>query len=479
VNFATPQFLLFLAIVFVAALASASAKSRKVILLVASYVFYATWNIPFIALILLSTSTDYFLSKRIAVTTDQLRRKILLSAGIALNLTILGVFKYYDFFAHSVNQVAVQLFQHTPILHALNLLLPLGISFYTFEAIGYLIDVYRGEKPAESFYDYNFYIMYFPHLISGPIVRYHELSPQMKNGVTLPNTETLLKGIELIVLGLVFKILVADSVSGLADPIFGNASQANISSIYIAWAAFTTQIYFDFMGYTHIARGVSLLFNIALPINFDHPYNASNISNFWQRWHISLSRWIRDYLFISIGGSRRGKTRMAFNLLVTMAIAGAWHGAGWPFIAWGIYHGVLLLGYHISEPVRNWNVVWKESVFYKYASTIFTFILVAYGWIWFRSSDLSMALVFSAKIFRLQTLFREVTTNVVHGDYIFLATMALLLALCTSGPFVVDKCNKLNLTLPRWVKVPLATVAMVSCFIFAGTETKPFIYFQF
>jgi D-alanyl-lipoteichoic acid acyltransferase DltB (MBOAT superfamily) len=238
-------------------------------------------------------------------------------------------------------------------IHPLKLLLPLGISFYTFEAISYLVDVFRGEAPAETFFDYNFYIMYFPHLISGPIVRYRELSSQMKDGVFL-SLKSVQKGFELIVLGLVFKLLIADTVSGLADTAFQNPSVVTVGQTYLAWAAFTTQIYFDFMGYTHIARGVSLLFNIALPLNFDHPYNAQNISNFWQRWHISLSRWIRDYLYIPLGGSRNGgAARTCFNLLLTMTIAGAWHGAGWAFIIWGAYHGLLLLAYHISSPLRT------------------------------------------------------------------------------------------------------------------------------
>ncbi len=483
-NFATPAFLLFLVVVATGALLAATPKARKILLLVASYVFYATWNIPFIGLILLSTSIDYFLSKHIAASEKIADRKKLLTLGIVVNLAILGVFKYFNFFVDSTNQILGTLFQHGHALHHLALLLPLGISFYTFEAISYLVDVYRGEAPAESFYQYNFYIMYFPHLISGPIVRYKELAPQVKDGAFLPSVETVKKGLELIVLGLIFKVIFADCVSELADPVFASVQTAKVSAVYVAWAAFTAQIYFDFMGYTHIARGVSLLFNIALPLNFDHPYNASNISNFWERWHISLSRWIRDYLFIPMGGSRGGAVRTLLNLLATMTIAGFWHGAGWPFIIWGAYHGFLLLVYHVVKPLRE-SV--KSSIttsgtlarLYGFASGTLTLLLVSVGWIWFRSPDLHTGLLFCGKLTRLTTLCHEQAKLINKSDYTFFATMLMLIVMCTAGPLVVRLCNKLSIDIPYWIKVQAATTALVLCYIFAGTETKPFIYFQF
>lgn len=483
-NFATPAFLLFLVVVAGAALITNTPKARKVVLLVASYIFYATWNVPFIALILLSTSIDYFLSKQIASTNETSERKSLLTLGIVINLAVLGVFKYCNFFIDSANQTLNALFHHSHALHHLALLLPLGISFYTFEAISYLVDVYRGEAPAESFYAYNFYIMYFPHLISGPIVRYKELAPQVRDGAFLPSVETVKKGCELIILGLVFKVIFADSVSDLADPVFSNITSAKVSAAYVAWAAFTAQIYFDFMGYTHIARGVSLLFKVSLPLNFDHPYNATNISNFWERWHISLSRWIRDYLYIPLGGSRGGATRTAWNLLLTMTIAGFWHGAGWPFIIWGAYHGFLLLFYHVLKPQRE---LWKAalggnafgSVTYDQASRVLTLLLTSIGWIWFRSPNLETGVQFFDKLARFTTLFHEQALCVAKSDYTFFATMLLLIVMCTSGPLFVSLCNKLFPDLPYWVKVQGASTALVLCYIFAGTETKPFIYFQF
>jgi alginate O-acetyltransferase complex protein AlgI len=292
------------------------------------------------------------------------------------------------------------------------------------------------------------------------------------------------KGCELIVLGLTFKLIVADSVSGLADPVFASIGTAKVSATYLAWAAFTTQIYFDFMGYTHIARGVSLLFNIALPLNFDHPYNASNISNFWQRWHISLSRWIRDYLFIPLGGSRDGGARTMTNLLTTMVIAGAWHGAGWPFVLWGAYHGFLLLMYHLVKPLREsiTSRILNNSLLQNAHAIIsggLTFLLVSFGWIWFRSANLSSGMEFCGKLCRLSTLWKEVYPPCQHGDFTFFATFAMLIILCVSGPLVVRISSRLSVNIPYWIKVQVASTALVLCYIFAGEESKPFIYFQF
>jgi D-alanyl-lipoteichoic acid acyltransferase DltB (MBOAT superfamily) len=483
-NFAKPSFLIFLTVVALVVLALKSPKKRKLLLLAASYFFYGTWSIPFIGLILASTSLDYWFSKKIFASSDATRRKLLLTTGIVINLIILGIFKYCNFFIDTTNSTLAFLHLQLVYIHPLKLLLPLGISFYTFEAISYLVDVFRGEEPAETFFDYNFYIMYFPHLISGPIVRYRELSSQMKDGIFL-SLKSVQKGFELIVLGLIFKLLIADSVSGIADAAFQNPSNVTVGQTYLAWAAFTAQIYFDFMGYTHIARGVSLLFNIALPLNFDHPYNARNISDFWQRWHISLSRWIRDYLFIPLGGSRGSAARTCFNLLITMTIAGAWHGAGWAFIIWGAYHGLLLLGYHITAPLRKIasasaaKSIWSDWLF-KTVGGVSTFLLVAYGWIWFRSPDTHTALAFSSKLCQLNQLYTEQSKLIRQdGDFSSLATMILLLLLCSGGPLAVRLYNSSFQALPRWAKIQAATAAFIICYIFSGAGSKPFIYFQF
>jgi alginate O-acetyltransferase complex protein AlgI len=315
-------------------------------------------------------------------------------------------------------------------------------------------------------------------------VRYRELEKQIREGLWMPTTERVLKAFELIVLGLVFKVIIADTASGLVDPVFANVGASTATQIWLAWAGFTTQIYFDFMGYTHIARGVSLLFNIELPLNFDHPYNAPNISNFWQRWHITLSRWIRDYLFIPLGGSRATQLRTATNLLLTMTIAGAWHGAAWTFIIWGAYHGLLLLLYHITKAVRQSfaatiarSAIGNKS--YSAICTTLTFLAVSFGWIWFRSPDCQTGVNFVGKLFRFGSLYREVSAHLGVGDFEFIITFATLILCCTLGPWLVRVTDAIRIEVPYWIKVQVATAAMVLCYIFAGAASKPFIYFQF
>ena len=297
-NFAKPSFLIFLTVVALVVLAFKRPQWRKVFLLAASYVFYGTWSVPFIGLILASTSLDYWFSKKIYSSNNSSSRKMFLTTGIAINLLILGIFKYCNFFIDTTNTTLAFLHLQTVYLHPLKLLLPLGISFYTFEAISYLVDVFGGEKPAESFYDYNFYIMYFPHLISGPIVRYRELAAQMKDGIFL-SLASVQKG---------FRVDNTWTCVQAAYCGFGVRYRGSCVSecarepalALLIWRGRHSRRRFTLILWDTrtIARGVSLLFNIELPLNFNHPYNAQNISDFWQRWHISLSRWIRDYLFI-------------------------------------------------------------------------------------------------------------------------------------------------------------------------------------
>jgi len=472
-NFCSQTFVIFLATVLLAFYA-APPRARKLLILAASYVFYGFWSIPFIAVILASTSIDYFLSKAISTTTDQLKRKAMLATGICVNLAILGYFKYADFLWSNALSLAQMMHMPVSVTH-LNVLLPLGISFYTFEAISYLVDVYRGLAPAPSFLQYHFYIMFFPHLVSGPIVRFQELSSQIENNIALPNWNRIVRGVELILLGFIFKCLFADPVSAWADPVFKNPAAASAVASYIGVLAFTAQIYFDFLGYTHIARGVSLLFNIELPLNFNHPYNARNISEFWQRWHITLSRWIRDYLYIPIGGSRRGAVLTFWNLMITMLIAGAWHGAGWTFVAWGAYHGALLAIYHTFGSVRDKFKIRVPSAI----AVPVTFVCASLGWVLFRAHSISDAGIVIGKLSKVPELCKEIASSCALADYTSLLRIVVLIAICTSGPLAVHVYEKLYVPLPRWVKVQFASTALLLCWILSSNALKPFIYFQF
>ena len=481
-NFVTGLFFLFVlitGIVFV----TVPARFRVWVLLAASYVFYATWSIPFIVLIMASTSVDYVISRRLATlntANDRKQRRGLLILGITLNLLVLGVFKYSGFILSNAHWLANVLHVTWPWPQSLALLLPLGISFYTFEAISYLVDVYRGQPPASSWWQYNVYIMYFPHLISGPIVRFKELVDQYRNPIELPDWDRCQRGIELIVLGLIFKVLMADPVSHWADPVFLQPAAASVVDTYRGVLAFTVQIYFDFMGYTHIARGVSCLFNIELPLNFNHPYVATSISDFWRRWHISLSRWIRDYLYIPLGGSRVGLPNTVRNLLITMTLAGAWHGAGWPFIVWGAYHGVLLAIQHVGEIClkRGLLPTWPASGTWHgvghAGSMILTFGLVVVGWVLFRVSHLHEAWILYHQLIQVPTAVQG-----MFADPGMLLSIIFLLVSCWGGPMLIQGLERLYRPLPLWIRTPILTTVVMVVWVILSQPSVPFIYFQF
>ncbi len=484
-NFISSAFVLFLTITFLL-FVLAPVRWRKGLLLVASYLFYGTWSIPFIGLILLTTTTDYWFSQFIFKSQTQARRKLFLVLGLTVNLIILGYFKYANFFLETGFQLMnlLHLAPATASAPLLNILLPLGISFYTFEAISYLSDVYRGKEPARSFLDYNFYIMYFPHLISGPIIRFCELAPQYSQPLRLPTFKRLAQGLELILLGFAFKVLIADRVAPMADEVFAAAAHPDTLETYIGILAFTVQILFDFMGYTHIARGTSLLFNIELPLNFNYPYLASNISDFWQRWHISLSRWIRDYLYFPLGGSRATIVRTCSNLIVTMLIAGAWHGAGWTYIAWGGLHGLLLAGYHFYKHMRDHVLHLKPETIerqlaYRLLSWGLTFWAIITGWVFFRATDFKTAGILIQKLYSPWLLASDIIRNISTGHFTELVTLVSLLLCCVSGPWVINWIEKLYRPLPIWARVQVACLFLVLCWILTANSIQPFIYFQF
>jgi alginate O-acetyltransferase complex protein AlgI len=485
-NFVTWEFtvFLFLTVLLFVLLPS---RMRFWLLLAVSYLFYASWSFIFIGIILLSTSVDYVLSRIIFRTSSAQQKRLLLTAGIAANLVVLGYFKYVNFFLNSAHSLFSWLHIQSPLPEFIQTILPLGISFYTFEAISYLVDVYRGKAPAKNWLEYNFYIMYFPHLISGPIIRFEELREQFGKGWALPSLERIGQGMELILLGFIFKLLIADPVSQLVDPVFMKPGAASSLSTLIAVLGFTVQIYFDFMGYTHIARGASLLFNLELPLNFNHPYLACNIRDFWNRWHISLSRWIRDYLYIPMGGSKGAPSRTITNLLCTMLIAGAWHGAGWTYIAWGGYHGVLLAVAHASElagkrpGIRLFAQAWgKLPAHVSQSLTIAsTFILVVIGWVLFRAPNFPTAVQVLQKAANVPHLFQEILDVVQRKHYLPLSQLIVLLLLCFSGPWMIQWVGRLYRPLPFWAKAQLACILAVLCWFLTASEQIPFIYFQF
>lgn len=483
-NFISSEFIIFLLITILLFHALPS-RFRKPLLLVASYIFYATWSLPFIAVILASTTIDYWASHLIQNAASQRKKKAVLACTIAINLFILGFFKYCNFFLENGHILAKWLHLNWPLPETLNIILPLGISFYTFEAISYLVDVYRGQPAARNWLDYNFYIMYFPHLISGPIIRFGELWPQCEKALETPRISRFIKGLELLLLGVAFKVLIADQAAGLANPFYAHPAQASSLAAYVAVLAFSLQIYFDFMGYTHIARGASLLFNIELPLNFNHPYHAANISNFWERWHISLSRWIREYLYFPLGGSKGTLLQTMLILTITMLICGAWHGAGWHFIAWGGFHGLLLSAYHAYRKFKNklknplWNIIFQSRP-YHLVSVAFTFLLVSFGWILFRVPQPGDVSIVMGKLSNLSELYREVQAAWGNPTTLLqLELLALMLACCFAGPIAVRLAENSYRPMPYWVKVQVCFFIGLLCWIAAHGAGTSFIYFQF
>lgn len=483
-NFISVPFFIFLVLLFLL-FVLCKPKYKQPLLLIASYLFYATWSIPFIGVILITTSIDYWCTQQIEKAQSTTTKKQFLWLAIIINLFILGYFKYTNFFLSSGHNLCQYLGFDNPLPESLSIILPLGISFYTFEAIGYLVDVYRGKPSAKNWRDYNFYIMYFPHLISGPIIRYQELAEQYGNLLQFPDKARFQKAIELIILGVVFKVTIADMAAVYADPVFTDPKNASTFLTYLGVLAFTVQIYFDFMGYTHIARGASLLFNLELPLNFNHPYLATNISNFWERWHISLSRWIRDYLYIPLGGSRKGNTRTVTNLLATMLIAGAWHGAGWTYIVWGGLHGIYLALYHVYKQVRQ-HTLSPDSIEtllnhqgYKLTSVMFTFSLVVIGWVFFRATSFEDAQHILFQLTQLQTLPTDITQIIELKKIASLPAFLVLLTCCFSGPWVAQKLSSFYNSLGFTPKAVTVTVALILCWILHADTLVPFIYFQF
>ncbi len=446
---------------------------RQWVVIGASYVFYAYWSIEFIVVILVTTSVDYFLSHRIYNNPSKTKQKQYLALGITINLLVLMFFKYYTFASETVLGLSQLIGSGQSVaLPHLDIILPLGISFYTFEAISYLVDVYRGDKPATNFRDYNFFIMYFPHLISGPIIRFQELFAQYKNGITLPDNARVMKALELIVLGAFFKIVVADMVAPLADKVFGGSMNAMAFYTIMGALAFTVQIYYDFLGYTHIARGVSLLFNIELPLNFNLPYLATNPSDFWRRWHISLSRWLKDYLYIPLGGSKKGLPQTISNLLITMFLAGLWHGAGWGYVLWGVYHGVLLILNKCWQQVKqsnDWFTV--PSSLYKVSSIVITFTLVVLGWVLFRSPSLGHALGV------YKNMFSSRPYETVTSDMIF--TFVVLVFLCLGNGWVVNVWNKTYDSAHQQIQLIVLVLIALVAWLMHSDDAVPFIYYQF
>ncbi|WP_305908384.1 MBOAT family protein [Methylomarinum sp. Ch1-1] len=364
-------------------------------LVLASLFFYSWWNPAYLALILCSIGINYALGETISKQRKKGNKRssrIFLIAGVSFNLGLIGYFKYTNFLVDNINNLLGSNIQLEPIV------LPLAISFFTFQQIAYLIDAFKGETQEFKLSHYALFVTFFPQLIAGPIVHHKEMLPQflhLEN--TRPNLEKIASGIAIFSMGLFKKVVLADGVAQYATPVFDSIDSIENLSFFIAWGgalAYTFQLYFDFSGYSDMAIGLSLMFGISLPINFASPYKSISIIEFWRRWHMTLSRFLRDYVYIALGGNRKGDTRRYINLFTTMLLGGIWHGAGWTFVLWGGLHGVYLIINHAWHFIKRlFNLQWLDnSPAWNLVAWLITFISIVNAWVLFRAKNLADAL---------------------------------------------------------------------------------------
>jgi alginate O-acetyltransferase complex protein AlgI len=449
--------------------------ARIGLLLAASFYFYAVWNAWLALLVGATTVMDYLLALGMEHSTSPRRRKMLLIVSLVVNIGVLGYFKYANFFLLSLDEALIAL--GVPIwFGTLRVILPIGISFYTFEAINYTVDVYRRRVPAErNLAHFLLFILFFPHLVAGPIVRARDFLPQIKRRKRFSWPRMHL-GAQFFFLGLLKKLAIADRMALHVDPVFADPHAYSAATLWLATAAYALQIYCDFSGYTDMAIGTAHMLGYKLAQNFNIPYVSLNVSEFWRRWHISLSSWLRDYLFIPLGGSRGGSWRTARNLLVTMTLGGLWHGASWNFVLWGVLHGLLLIVHKVFQGFcRGWPLLERvlqsrPGMLLRLALTLFS---VCIGWIFFRATTLATAAAFLQGMasISMQPAMRPLSSKDIY------LTLAVVI--------VCHVVRRFDLW-PKWqVRLPASLLgfgyaaAVTVALLLAPSGNKPFIYFQF
>lgn len=449
---------------------------RLVFLLAASYFFYAQWAWYYLPLIFLSSTADYWLGNRIAASQDPRHKKLWLVGTTVVNLGMLAVFKYWDFGAGTVAAAGARFgWEIRPVY--LHIALPIGISFFTFESMSYVIDVYRGTtKPCKSYLEYLLFVAFFPHLVSGPIVRPRDLMPQFAQRAVFDSTEGS-RAIFLIAMGLLKKIVISDYLSSnFVDRVFHQPSDFSALEVLAGVYGFAIQIYCDFSGYTDIAIGSAALLGIKFPVNFNSPYKAVNLQDFWNRWHISLSTWLRDYLFAPLGGAMGSSWKTARNLLITMLLGGLWHGASWTFVAWGLLHGLGLgttfLVWNRQEQHGGRHRRTRLSPFRRVVLVALTFHYVCLGWVLFRADSFAKAWAVIRQLSSLTTYHSNLHPGV-------LAALLVGLVAHFTPDRLYEQARSRFAALPFWAQgCVLFGVAFVLREV-ATAQAVPFLYFQF
>lgn len=458
------QYLIFLPVV-VGGFWLLAPRFRRPWLLAASYLFYGAWDVRFLGLLILSTLIDYQIAKALEDKTGATRRNLLLVALIA-QLVILGFFKYWGFFVESAQALASE-FGLTLSLPVLQVVLPVGISFYTFQTMAYTIDVYRGRLQAEqSLVTFALYVAFFPQLVAGPIERAQRLLPQLRQMDGRPSSVGVGSGLLLIGVGLFKKVAIADAVAPFVNGVFANSGARSWVELTAALVGFGLQIYGDFSGYSDIARGSSRLIGVELMNNFAQPYLSASVTEFWRRWHISLSTWLRDYLYVPLGGNRGGSLLTHRNLMLTMLLGGLWHGAKWTFVVWGGLHGLYLALERLTGRGKRVVAGWKRRV-----AVGATLVLVMVAWIPFRAATLREAVDYFIGIVSF-------TSGVIDWYGITIVLLASFLA------YAVDSRQRLFGDNPVGHLKPIVRglaygSGLVALLIFSSPISFPFIYFQF
>ena len=447
-------------------------KGQNRMLLIASYIFYGWWDYRFLALLAFTTVIDYGVGIYLGRTEHPRVRKRLLITSIVVNLVVLGFFKYFNFFVESAGAVLERIGLGAN-LPALRIILPVGISFYTFQSMSYAFDVYRRRiEPATDPLDFALYVAYFPQLVAGPIERAQALLPQIIQPRVRPNSNQVSSGLLLILIGLFKKVAIADVMAPIVESAFATPETNSSVALLFGLYAFALQIYGDFSGYTDIGRGTSRLLGIELMENFNQPYLSRNITAFWRTWHISLSTWLHDYLYISLGGNRKGRLNTYRNLMLVMLLGGLWHGAAWTFVIWGGLHGLYLaihraFGAYVPRGYQGRFVLRRDLL-----PALGTFHLVAFAWIFFRADSLSSAASFVQRLLEFRLALPEPNNAILVGLAV-IAVLSIDLWQRNAGQHEAMLQWK-----PAWQGLAYATL-LLAIITFSGGPVTPFIYFQF
>jgi len=475
-SFNSPVFFVFLAIAFLVYWRMRR-KEQNLFLLFCSYVFYGWWDWRFLSLIIVSSLTDYVVGHKIFRAQSPRRKRYWLLASVLINLSLLGFFKYFNFFIESFQGLLLALGFSDASFTTLSIILPVGISFYTFQTLSYSIELYQGKiRPTRDWVQFFTFVSFFPQLVAGPIERASHLLGQFSEERRFKLAEAY-DGVRQILWGLFKKVVIADNLATVVQQAYGNVDTALGPQFFAATFFFAFQIYCDFSGYSDIAIGSAKLFGIKLSRNFNYPYFSRNISEFWRRWHITLSSWFRDYVFIPLGGSRVARKWTYFrNILITFAVSGLWHGANWTFVVWGVLHGLYFIPTILTSRIYGGKPANEDATLRDIPKILATFVLVTLGWVFFRAQSLPES------VYILQTIFEQfsLATITIFFSAVFIKKTIIVVGLVLVEWWQRRRAHVLCLeSLPVWVRWSVYYAILAGLFFFGNFDYRPFIYFQF